>query len=342
MRWKHVAAGLAAGLMTVTLLAGGATGDAGVWKQDSRRPGGFPDGQGSMDAAQNWRDDMRRPADFPEGGGSMDAKESWRDDTRRPAGFPDGDGGLGRVEAWRVDPRRPADWPRGEAPMMAVDGDADGDGVMDGADRCPGTPPGATVDASGCPRDSDGDGVYDGIDQCPDTPKGATVDARGCPQDSDGDGVYDGIDQCPGTPAGTRVDEKGCPVSEKEAELLDTGELRLQDVRFDTNQATLKAESYPILDEVGAILSKWPQLRIEIGGHTDSQGAETYNQGLSERRAKAVLDYLGSKFSIQTDQYMVKGYGESAPIASNDTPEGRARNRRVVFKVLNREVLKKN
>ena len=91
-------------------------------------------------------------------------------------------------------------------------GDADHDGVKDKDDKCPNTPIGAKVDASGCPIDSDGDGVPDGLDQCPDTPKGATVDARGCPSDSDKDGVPDGIDQCPNTPAGVVVDARGCPV----------------------------------------------------------------------------------------------------------------------------------
>lgn len=94
----------------------------------------------------------------------------------------------------------------------AHNGDEDKDGVKDKDDKCPDTPRGAQVDASGCPLDSDGDKVPDGIDQCPNTPAGATVDARGCPTDADADGVPDGIDQCPGTPAGTVVDARGCPL----------------------------------------------------------------------------------------------------------------------------------
>jgi OmpA-OmpF porin, OOP family len=88
--------------------------------------------------------------------------------------------------------------------------DTDGDGVPDRADRCPNTPTGATVDATGCPKDSDGDGVLDGLDQCANTPKGARIDSKGCPIDSDGDGVYDGLDECPDTPKGATVDAKGC------------------------------------------------------------------------------------------------------------------------------------
>src|SRR5206468_4444067 len=122
--------------------------------------------------------------------------------------------------------------------------DTDRDGVPDRLDHCPGTPRGATVDASGCPHDSDRDGVLDGIDQCPNTPKGCTVDARGCPSDADGDGVCDGIDKCPDTPAGLRVDANGCPIAvmAKETELLDTGMLRLQDINFETGKADLLPE----------------------------------------------------------------------------------------------------
>ena len=87
-----------------------------------------------------------------------------------------------------------------ELALGAIPRDTDGDGVPDRKDKCPDTPHGAAVDATGCPKDSDGDGVLDGLDQCPDTPRGATVDAAGCPKDSDGDGVLDGLDQCADTP----------------------------------------------------------------------------------------------------------------------------------------------
>lgn len=222
--------------------------------------------------------------------------------------------------------------------------DADGDGVLDGIDTCPNTPAHAVVDAAGCPLDSDGDGVFDGLDQCPATPKGCTVDASGCPMDSDKDGVCDGLDQCPDTPSDAKVDAKGCPiqVTEKETELLETGMIRLQNVNFDSGTATLKAESYPALDEVGGILKRWPGLRIEIGGHTDSQGADAYNQKLSEDRAKAVLNYLLDKYpELNPEQITSAGYGETKPIAPNDTALNRAMNRRVEFRVLNTEALRR-
>ena len=222
--------------------------------------------------------------------------------------------------------------------------DTDGDGVYDGLDTCPGTPKGATVDAHGCPKDSDGDGVYDGIDQCPDTPKGATVDAKGCPSDTDGDGVLDGLDQCPNTPAGLKVDANGCPieVTEKETEMLDTGMIRLQNVNFETGKATLLPDSYAALDEVGGILLKWPQLSIEIGGHTDSRGRAEKNQALSEARAKSVKDYLVDKFpGLATAQLTTKGYGSLRPLVPNTSALNMSKNRRVEFKVMNREALKK-
>jgi OOP family OmpA-OmpF porin len=216
--------------------------------------------------------------------------------------------------------------------------------VFDGLDQCPDTPKGATVDAKGCPTDADGDGVFDGLDQCPNTPKGATVDAKGCPMDSDGDGVPDGIDKCANTPAGLKVDASGCPieVTEKETELLDTGMIRLQNVNFDTGKATLLPESYAALDEVGGILMKWPQLSIEIGGHTDSRGSAGKNQVLSEQRAQSVKDYLVDKFpALAGSQLTVKGYGFARPLVKNNSALNMAKNRRVEFRVLNREALKK-
>jgi len=90
--------------------------------------------------------------------------------------------------------------------------DSDGDGVVDGVDTCPDTPHGCKVNKTGCPLDEDGDGVCDGIDSCAATPAGAKVDAHGCTMDTDGDGVIDGIDQCENTPKGAKVDDKGCPL----------------------------------------------------------------------------------------------------------------------------------
>ncbi|MEQ1832276.1 MAG: OmpA family protein [Candidatus Eisenbacteria bacterium] len=221
--------------------------------------------------------------------------------------------------------------------------DVDGDGVFDGIDTCPDTPKGAKVDGVGCPLDTDGDGVFDGLDQCEGSPKGVVVDAKGCPVDTDGDGVPDGPDQCPATPAGLKVDTNGCPieVSEKETQLLDTGMIRLQNINFDTGKATLKPESFPVLDEVATILLQYPMLNLEIGGHTDNTGTKVKNVALSETRAKAVLGYLTQKFpTLDATHFTTVGYGPEVPVAPNTSVLGRAKNRRVEFKVTNAEVLK--
>jgi outer membrane protein OmpA-like peptidoglycan-associated protein len=213
--------------------------------------------------------------------------------------------------------------------------DSDGDGVPDAKDKCADTPAGAKVDDQGCPTDADGDGVFDGLDRCPDTPAGVKVDASGCPRDSDGDGVDDARDKCPDTPAGTPVDADGCPQAPKAAPLFEEGrkELVLQGVNFETNKAVLTPDSLAVLDRVAASLHDWPEIRVEIGGHTDSQASNAYNLKLSDSRAKAVRDYLVSK-GIDGSRMTAKGYGESKPIADNNTKEGRAQNRRVELKRL--------
>ncbi len=208
--------------------------------------------------------------------------------------------------------------------------DSDGDGVFDGLDKCPGSPEGARVDEQGCSLDSDRDGVPDGIDRCPDTPRKAEVDRAGCPVDSDGDGVFDGLDKCPNTPAGEKVDEDGCTVEVKE--FIDTGMLTSTKILFETDKAELKDESETELDKIGKILAQVPDMKIEIAGHTDATGAADYNETLSNERAAAVMKYLLDKFpKLKRENFTSKGYGESKPVASNDTAEGRTKNRRVEF-----------
>jgi OOP family OmpA-OmpF porin len=197
--------------------------------------------------------------------------------------------------------------------------DSDGDGVPDCKDKCPDTPKGVAVDSKGCPLDSDGDGVVDGKDKCPDTPKGVAVDSNGCPLDSDGDGVVDGKDKCPGTLKGAPVNADGC--------------FFLKGVYFDTDKAELKSGLgyFKELDIAVDILSKNPDIKGEVQGHTDNVGSAEYNQKLSERRAATVKEYLVSK-GIAAERMVVKGYGLTQPVASNDTKEGRAQNRRVQLK----------
>ena len=166
--------------------------------------------------------------------------------------------------------------------------------------------------------DSDGDGVVDDTDKCPNTPRGVEVDAQGCPLDSDADRVPDYLDKCPNTPKGATVNEVGC--------------WTLQAVMlFDTNSYYMRDEASPLLDEVIAILKKNPEMEVEIQGHTDNTGSAEYNQWLSERRAKRVMEYLVQN-GIDSERLEAKGYGLAQPVASNATEEGRAQNRRVELK----------
>ena len=198
-----------------------------------------------------------------------------------------------------------------------LDNDSDGDGVTDDLDKCPDTPKGVAVDANGCPLDSDGDGVPDYLDKCPDTPRGAPVDSNGCPLDSDGDGVYDYLDKCPGTPRGVIVDNVGCPVS------------FTLEIEFDYDKADVRPGYHDKIAEAAAFIRKYPAPQILVAGHTDSRGTDQYNQKLSERRAANVRKYLIEKFGIGGDKLVPKGYGESQPVATNETDAGRQKNRRV-------------
>jgi outer membrane protein OmpA-like peptidoglycan-associated protein len=203
--------------------------------------------------------------------------------------------------------------------------DGDGDGVVDALDKCPTTPAGRTVDAKGCELDGDGDGVVDALDKCPTTPAGRKVNAQGCDLDSDNDGIIDAIDQCPDTPAGDRVDAKGCSLPKV---------LTLKGVNFENDKDVLLKPSIAILDEAVAVLKRYPGLKVEIAGHTDNVGADAHNMSLSERRAKAVMDYFVGH-GVAADRLSAKGYGESQPIADNGKATGRAQNRRVELRALN-------
>lgn len=203
--------------------------------------------------------------------------------------------------------------------------DGDGDGVVDALDKCPTTPAGRKVNAEGCEMDGDGDGVVDGLDKCPTTPYGHKVNAEGCELDSDGDGVIDAMDKCPATPAGDRVDGNGCSLPSV---------MNLKGVNFDNDQATLRPEASAILEAAVATLKRYPGLKIEIAGHTDSANSDAYNLELSQRRAQTVMDYFLGK-GVEADRMSAKGYGESNPIADNGTAEGRFENRRVELRILN-------
>jgi outer membrane protein OmpA-like peptidoglycan-associated protein len=133
-------------------------------------------------------------------------------------------------------------------------------------------------------------------------------------------------DKCPNTRPGAVVDLDGCEVE---------AVIELEGVHFDFDKATLKPEGMSVLNQAAALLQKHERVVVEVAGHTDSVGSEKYNQGLSDRRANAVKDYLISK-GVKASRLSARGYGESRPVASNDTDEGRAENRRVELIVLDR------
>jgi OmpA-OmpF porin, OOP family len=141
------------------------------------------------------------------------------------------------------------------------------------------------------------------------------------PKDSDGDGVIDANDECPGTPAGVKVNAVGCPeVGEKI--------LSLEGVNFDTNKATIKPDSEAILNNAVHVLMENASVHVRVEGHTDSRGSDAYNQQLSQRRAASVVEYFVAH-GIDAGRLSPVGFGESAPVAPNDTAENMYRNRRV-------------
>ncbi len=227
--------------------------------------------------------------------------------------------------------------------------DKDGDGVLDAVDECPDIRGNAAL--KGCP-DSDEDGIEDRLDKCP-TEKG-TAATLGCPDtdndgvadnidkcytvagdpqhsgcpDSDNDGVYDDIDLCrniPGTAA-----NYGCPeIEEKVKQLFQKA---LQGIRFETGKAIIKPESFPIIDAIAKVMSEHPDYKLIIGGHTDNVGDDDMNYTLSKDRAAAVSNYLITK-GVSPMRVSSDGFGETKPVDTNDSEKGRARNRRVEFKV---------
>ncbi len=217
------------------------------------------------------------------------------------------------------------------APGVAVDNngcepDSDGDGVADSADACPNTPAGVPVDSFGCRRDSDRDSVADDQDQCPNTVARAAVYANGCERDEDGDMVVNRLDKCPSTTVGVRVDVNGCEIRDV---------IELPGVNFASNTDRLLLGAEQVLIDAAATLRKHPDLVVEVAGHTDSDGSVVNNQGLSERRANTVRDYMINA-GANAANLSARGYGEARPIADNATAQGKAANRRVVLRILNR------
>ena len=203
--------------------------------------------------------------------------------------------------------------------------DTDGDGVADYLDKCPDTPSGVKIDSDGCPLDTDGDGVADYLDKCPDTPSGVKVDSDGCPLDTDGDGVADYLDKCPDTPKNNKVDNNGCSI----LELMIIGTF----ANFTFDSFNLVKDSYPKLNKLANSMKEQTQYIAIVEGYTDAYGQADYNMILSKRRVESVINYLVSK-GVDRDRFRIQAYGETNPVASNKTKDGRASNRRVVVKLM--------
>jgi OOP family OmpA-OmpF porin len=217
-----------------------------------------------------------------------------------------------------------------QVPKAPVLPDRDGDGVLDTDDQCPDVP---GEKPSGCPApgDRDGDGFLDPDDKCPEEP-GIAPD--GCPDpDPDKDGILGKDDQCPTDPENKNgfEDGDGCPDTIPQD--IEQFEGTLEGVNFDFGKDTLRAESKTKLDKAADIMAKHPSVRVEIIGHTDSVGGRDANMNLSQRRADAVKRYLVEK-GVAGDRIDTRGAGPDEPIDSNRSDAGRAKNRRIEFKVL--------
>lgn len=208
--------------------------------------------------------------------------------------------------------------------------DSDGDGISDKDDRCPNQY--GSKAKGGCPetskKDADNDGIDDEQDECPFT--AGLIQFKGCP-DTDGDGIQDKLDACPNNPG--PASNKGCPIIEKaDREVLD---FAMRAVQFDLGKATLKPESFSILDKIAKIMRKYDAYGLAIGGHTDNTGSPAFNLSLSEKRAKVCYEYLISK-DVEANRLSYTGYGASKPISENKTDNGRYLNRRTEFNLIPR------
>jgi outer membrane protein OmpA-like peptidoglycan-associated protein len=191
---------------------------------------------------------------------------------------------------------------------------------------------------NGCPpTDRDGDGVFDEQDACPDTKGIKTSDPKtnGCPGDFDKDGIRDDVDACPFEKGKPNADplKNGCPrlvrVTQKEIQIL-------EEIQFAFDKSAISPKSSDLLDEIAAVMVEHPEItKVEIEGHADAVGTSAYNKKLSQQRADAVRKALLER-GVTAERLTAKGYGKEAPVADNDTPEGRRLNRRTPFTILER------
>jgi OOP family OmpA-OmpF porin len=223
--------------------------------------------------------------------------------------------------------------------VAPVNPDPDGDGISNEADKCPNVAEDKDgfEDEDGCPEeDNDKDGIPDSQDKCPLKPETVNQidDEDGCPEvDTDGDGFLGSRDRCPDDPETKNgyKDDDGCPDEIPQAVKKFTGVI--EGINFKSGQATILAGSYVVLDRALAVLKEYPDIRLEISGHTDSRGKADFNRDLSQRRADAVKLYFISR-GIDGSRLTSIGYGPDRPIADNGSDAGRSRNRRTEFRLL--------
>ncbi|MES1172300.1 MAG: OmpA family protein [Bacteroidota bacterium] len=217
--------------------------------------------------------------------------------------------------------------------------DPDGDGIVGENDKCPNVAEDKDgfEDEDGCPEpDNDKDGIPDQQDKCPNKAENVNGvdDDDGCPEeDPDGDGIWGSRDKCPDEPETKNgfQDSDGCPDEVPSAVKKFTGVI--EGINFKTAQAVILPGSYSILDRAVAVLKEYPDIRMEISGHTDSRGKADYNRDLSQRRADAVKMYFIAN-GVDAARLTTIGYGLDRPVADNATEAGRSKNRRTEFRLL--------
>jgi OmpA-OmpF porin, OOP family len=218
-----------------------------------------------------------------------------------------------------------------KAPKVVRVIDTDDDGVEDKVDKCPAVA--GSKKYNGCPvPDTDGDGMNDEADACPSV--AGDINFNGCPiPDSDGDGIIDTEDKCTTEP-GTK-ENNGCPeikLDTIEKVIVEKVTFAARSIFFKAASDQLTESSIAPLDEVVKVLTEHPELKMQIEGHTDSTGKAAMNLKLSKQRAESVKNYLTGK-GIDASRLTAVGYGSSKPLQSNETSEGRQRNRRVELKL---------
>mgnify|MGYP003684603243 CR=1 FL=1 len=212
------------------------------------------------------------------------------------------------------------------AGLAALNGcpDADGDGIADKDDMCP-NEKGSSANR-GCP-DSDGDGVVNKDDKCPNVAGPAAN--GGCPwPDTDGDGLLDKDDKCPFV-AGP-IENEGCPeFTDEELRILKAA---FENLLFDPNSAVIQQSSYESLNGLAEVMVNNEKATLYLEGHTDNVGDDDKNMTLSKDRAASVKKYL-VEAGVAGNRITTAGFGETRPVASNDSSDGRRQNRRVMMEL---------